>query len=428
MAAAAAQQPPANCTYTPMAENFGMSAGQCAPIRGAQVPNPQAFYRPPENPMNVPLGMGLPSRLPASTPSSAPIAADIAKAQYGGGGVSAHEAAAPEVKPVADGYGQMLAQPPPQAVDPRALLVPIDHHRLMQVLGPLSNRVKTRRYVAPFDFSAFEAAQNPQAVLQRVKDQTIFQHRQLDPLGKMRRGHLDTGIIVGVRVIEVKNDCDLPIAVQISGVRGNTYSFSGKRAPLVMAPNVERTYGKRGLVVHSLTDKIDVVNLERYSHLTPEKLKEGIMTMNGEKDIAFVEMNHPVMDVIRANQDHLKVDVNSFGKLKGKYYVVTSNVVRSCLDLFNSEFFQRNPFTALGDFSIKLERLDGRPWDSPEGIAHYFAGSDRVVAESLGRRNHVFLWLEIDYLVHAQPAATPPASYVVDPTAAAAAQAPTNGF
>ncbi len=263
----------------------------------------------------------------------------------------------PYPQKVANVYGEEEQQ----LVDPehfRKLELRVDK----SLLGGLHDLVKTRRYAATFTFSCFEAAQDPSLVRVKATEGDIFRMRSLDPYGKTRAGKLENGIVVNARVLHASSDCAVALGLKLSGIRGNTYHLGGKRCALPLFPGSKHRYGQRGLCIHRLTDKIDVRNIDRYGHLTMDSVKSTVLVVPGE-DFSFVEIRSPVMDIIAANEQMLKVDLTKFGTVKGKYYVVNNDVVKVpiapskeknpncyfffqvCLDTIEREFFQRMPFT-----------------------------------------------------------------------------------
>lgn len=303
---------------------FDLSTGECDPTR---LPGTGVV----QNPGAWPLGSGA---VPA--PAAAPISAELAKAQHAQAlaqqqqqqFIAQQQRVAAQVQQQQQQFGTQ-AIPQQQkaiaaAVSAVAAAIPtaggaavpdvnkVAHHQIIDpqsmiantigipadLLGGLHDWVKTRRYVASFDFSLYQAANDPASVKHLVAEQAhhIFRLRGLDPTGKGRGGVLSSGIVVGVRVLKTSSDCKVPLGVNFSGVRGMTYSLHGVRCAIPLFPHEQANYaeGHRGVVVHRMLESLDVRNLERYGHLTLEGVKKTILKLQGH-DFSFVEVNSPVM-------------------------------------------------------------------------------------------------------------------------------------
>lgn len=303
--------------------------------------------------------------------------------------------AAPEVNNVACNTEDMNSEKVAQ------MAVKVD----AKLLGSIANDVKTRRFAESLGFSLFEAGHDSSCVKAKVGDGNIFRMRKLDPSGRGRGGQLSTGILVGARLLEVHSDCDVALIAKVAGIRGNTYGIrSGKRGAFHVFPNTSKNYGKEGITIHRITELLDVRNLDRYGHLTLAAVKKTIMSFPSEI-FSFVEVTSPIMDIIHANQSKLRLDFTTFDTIQKKFYVVNNDVIQVCLEFLEREFFNRMPFTDLNNFSVEFERLDGKPWQSTEGLAEYSNDpeSKNLTQRSLLKRNTVSFAIALDYILHKGP-------------------------
>ncbi len=225
-----------------------------------------------------------------------------------------------------------------------------------------------------------------------------------------------------------RSDCKVPLGVKVVGVKGNSYHAAGSRFPIMLGYNETRDYAAKGRPIHRLTENINMRNLERYGHLTMEKINSTISPVTGIPDVSFVDVVSPIVDLIRANQKYLQVDVNSFVAVRGKHLLIDNALIEECKHVLKHDFFDTTPFLDLRTFGISVERLDKQAWDAVSGIESFNPNNDKIVRDFLHKQNLVTVELRVTYLLHAQKSAEN-AAYSDVPTAArAAASIATTGY
>lgn len=443
---------PGSAGYSPVPSYADYSTSRCAPIQTmgtGVVPNPA----------NYPLGFGVPQPVPPqaqarapismsnsspSIPQAAPVAADVAaakaafvKQQQGQladfvayqqqhqqigfpiAGVTPTEAEMldPTTAAACHGGKQRLG-----AQEMSALARPV--RGKVTLHEAILERAKTRVYRFDLDFTLAGAALNPTSVSQKIAEDahSIFQLR--DALSGEKTGEISNGILVNVDLLYAKSDCRIPLGVKVTGVKGNGYHANGGRYPIMVGYEEERDYGAKGRTIHRLTEHINMRRIERFGHLTMDKIGATIRPCTIEADVSFVEIDSPIVELIKMNQEYLQIDINSFSVVRGKHLLVDNALIDECKALLKREFFDATPFVDLRCFGIALERLDGQQWDSPVGIESFNSKNDMLVKGFLTKQNHVTVELRISYLLH-----THRRQEKNDlPMAAAAASPLTNGY
>ena len=226
-----------------------------------------------------------------------------------------------------------------------------------RLLGALASLVKVRRFTLSKDFSPAAAASDPSLVEFTLQEhcRDIFLLPSRDGSSTGRVGRLTDAILVGINVLQSTSSCPIPLAVQIKGVRGNTYDLtSGTRCALPLYSDTKTVYGEKGFTIHALCQHIDVERLQRYGHLTPEMLLKTVQQIPGRK-WSLVLANSPIMECIQSNADYFRVDMRKIILVERTSFMVKNSVIKACIKLMNDEYFARQPF--IGSFALFLVLL-----------------------------------------------------------------------
>jgi hypothetical protein len=272
-----------------------------------------------------------------------------------------------------------------------------DAESLKAAFGKMTETMKTRRYKFGTTFTMRRAAVQGVTIGVSKENKHIFQLK--NPEGGARIGMPETAILLGARLLSAYSDCRAEVGVKMAGAKGNTYVPAGGRFVFTVDYKENLSFGKEGLVIHQVSEVLDVRRLERYGHLTMEDILKTIFPVKG-LGISFVTVNSPIVYVVEKNKETLHIPVESFQPIESQYHLIADDIIQYVLQEIDKSFFKKMPFTDLTNFHLKLERTDGRKWDSPVGVESYSSGASgdqQAGTYFLTKPNRFRAWIELDF-------------------------------
>lgn len=83
----------------------------------------------------------------------------------------------------------------------------------------------------------------------------------------------------------------------------------------------------------------------------------------------FVHMDHPVIGVLRFNQQLIGCDIDSQKKLENEYFRVSKQVMKTCCDTIRDDVLSKMSTKDLNYFTLQARKLNNAPWEDPDHVS-----------------------------------------------------------
>lgn len=90
--------------------------------------------------------------------------------------------------------------------------------------------------------------------------------------------------------------------------------------------------------------------------------KEGVMDVPNQSFL-FVHMSHPVIGLLRYNQNLIGCDIDAQPKLEKEYLKVSKQVMATCCQTIRDDILNKMKTKDMTTFNIQLKTLNNRAWD-----------------------------------------------------------------
>lgn len=170
------------------------------------------------------------------------------------------------------------------------------------------------------------------------------------------------GLIRTVTLKEAQSTFPCGLGVTISCVPPNEVTDLGDRYAYTVLPNSTITSPQ---VVYTCDSSIqeNAAWRQQYGKWNKTNLeKEGVLDIPNQP-FYFVHMNHPVIGLLRHNQDMLTCDVDKMPMVDKQWFKLSRQVLNECCKTLRQQVLSKVHTQDMNMFSLQLHRLNAESWD-----------------------------------------------------------------
>lgn len=208
-----------------------------------------------------------------------------------------------------------------------------------------------------------------------------------------RDGDLSRVVIMGIRLISAKNKLPTCVVVRATGCKGRDYDCkTGKRGLLVMPPGYKEDCGANPRALHLYAPSVSVHAFSRFGKIRVADLSKDVTAVPG-KAWSLVDVNSPIVEVIKASQAELKSTLQDVKIIEGMMPV--KNELVDSVKQFLQENIAKFPGTDCTKFSIDFARSAGCHFAEKGDIA----APEEQVQFHLREGKTVYVKIICDYVI-----------------------------
>lgn len=214
--------------------------------------------------------------------------------------------------------------------------------------------------------------------------------------GEKRVGDLTGVVILEVRLLHLQTNIKTPVTFNFTGCKGRDYDMGTNCRGLVNASAAGGDYHEhnpQGRVVSRYFPNIDRASLLRYGKLRNSDLRKDITDLPN-KGWSLVPINSPILEVIDASQDGLKIKLNNVHVIDDVVPVETE-LVGAVIDFLN-EHVDKFPGHDCTEFALTATRSSG---DSFSQAGDLCGHSSEVIKYNLKEPAGFCIKVELDYCI-----------------------------
>ena len=173
---------------------------------------------------------------------------------------------------------------------------------------------------------------------------------------------LSRAMLRSVTVLESNSNIDEIVAVHIDGLPSKEFTAAGDGASLFLTGEGRVTQPQE-LFNMSGNTELGLAWMHKYPRYTHENLdKEGIMLLTGAS-YYFVDIDHPAIHMLRANEDTLGVHISQEPAAEGRWFKVDIDAFMFCVQNIRDDILQNTPSTFnLSHLTVRIAKPDGARW------------------------------------------------------------------
>lgn len=229
---------------------------------------------------------------------------------------------------------------------------------------------------------------------------SIFQPKDTDKgfANRHEKCDIKSAVLHEMKITEIRSNFPCSLGVTISGVQGQ--HFTKEAVPYAKVILQDTVWSGCDTMVEA-DEMTNSEYLRKYPGMNRENLsKVGILKVPDE-DFVFVDMAHPIVEMLQVNQSVLQVDMSEAQLVDGRWYKVATQVVEDCTRLLDQQLLQHLPIIDLTQFEVCFERTGKMSWDSTSVIADSIPPAaqnyDGLLERVMTKSNAVQLQIEMTY-------------------------------
>lgn len=172
---------------------------------------------------------------------------------------------------------------------------------------------------------------------------------------------LRNAIILKATILEQQNSFPVPLGVSMSCITPEESTELGEKYVCTSLANTTNTNPQ---VVFE-TDANSNESIEwrnKYPNYNASNLEEWGVLEVSRCPYVFVDQNHPVIALLRANKELLGADIDQTPKVDDQWHKVSRQVFKTCCNTLRTKVLSRIATRDLNSFSVQLHRLQDREW------------------------------------------------------------------
>lgn len=224
-------------------------------------------------------------------------------------------------------------------------------------------------------------------------DKTRFNPFQIDANGNVRQDKSSQVVLRSAKLLAVHNSFPVSLGIKVTGVPGETFTESGDAYADVVFPR--QSWSGEKMLVESDVRSTEIFK-ERYEGWSDKNLrKKGVVNLP-EETYRFVDMQHPLVDMIRENSHLLQSNINEAVLIDGKYVKVDNDVFDSCVHSLEKQLSNTLPIHNMDNFKVSVHKIGARNWTDPSDIVPPNHAEMNISAE-MTKNHHCKVLMELKY-------------------------------
>jgi hypothetical protein len=182
--------------------------------------------------------------------------------------------------------------------------------------------------------------------------------------------------VISCKCLEVKSSLPVPVGVMINCIPNMEVTETGEYFAFTALP---MSYNNQ---IHTLfeadtSSSEDLEWRQQFREYTSENLStHNILPVSGMPYV-FVHETHPIVALLRANNDVVGVKVDDAAKIDGEWFKVSKQVLDTCCNTLRSKILTKMNCQDLNQLQVQLKRLDAKEWtDHGDCLMEYMNNVD----------------------------------------------------
>lgn len=174
--------------------------------------------------------------------------------------------------------------------------------------------------------------------------------------------NLRNGVIKKLTIKEHQSTFPYILGVDISCIPPTEVTHIGEKWAYTVLPNSSINTPQTIYVCDHMTQEKNLWHNQFPAFNASNLETHGVMEVPNHPFL-FVHMDHPVIALLRYNQNLIGCDIDAQQKLEKEYFKVSKQVMATCCQTIRDEVLSKMNTRDLNLFTLQLRRLNNTPWD-----------------------------------------------------------------
>ena len=204
---------------------------------------------------------------------------------------------------------------------------------------------------------------------------------------------LSSALIHEVTILQQHNNFPVPLGVHFNCMPANEYTELGDAYAYTVLPNSKMSTPETIFKAPPLSEDMYEWHQQFPQYNASNLETEGIMHVNNHP-VVFIDCQHPVVSILRANTHLLGCDIDSQKKVEGTWFKISKQVLKTCCDTLRQKVLNKMTTHDLNTLSLQINRINSNGWEDLGDGSQAMAGlklksSWTPEEEENAKRNHL---------------------------------------
>jgi hypothetical protein len=173
---------------------------------------------------------------------------------------------------------------------------------------------------------------------------------------------LNCAVIHKVTLLEHQSTFPVPLGVEINCVPSREVTELGQKFAYTVLPGSVNSNAHTIYETEILNDEMYSWHREFPTYTAANLDSEGVIPVNGQPFV-FIDCNHPVVSLLRANSHLIGCDIDTQKKIENQYFKISRQVLHSCCDTLRRKVLSKVTSHDLNTLSLQIHRINAEGWE-----------------------------------------------------------------
>ena len=204
---------------------------------------------------------------------------------------------------------------------------------------------------------------------------------------------LSSALIHEVTILQQKNGFPVTLGVHFNCMPAKEYTELGDAYAYTVLPHSDLSTPETVFKASPLSEDMYEWHKQFPQYNASNLETEGIMHVNNHP-VVFIDCQHPVVSILRANAHLIGCDIDSQKKIEGTWFKISKQVLKTCCDTLRQKVLNKMTTYDLNTLGLQINRLNSNGWEDFGDGSQAMAGFKIKAGwtpeeEETAKRNHL---------------------------------------
>ena len=173
---------------------------------------------------------------------------------------------------------------------------------------------------------------------------------------------LRSALVHEVTILDQHSNFPVSLGVHLNCVPAREFTELGDAYAYTVLPNSKLSTPETIYKAQPLSEEMYEWHKQFPQYNAANLETEGIMHVNNHPSV-FIDCQHPVVSILRANAHLIGCDIDSQKKMGDNYFKISRQVLKTCSDTIRQKVLNRITTHDLNTLGLQINRLNANGWE-----------------------------------------------------------------
>ena len=173
---------------------------------------------------------------------------------------------------------------------------------------------------------------------------------------------LSSALMHEVTIMQQHSDFPVPLGVHFNCVPPREFTELGEAYAYTVLPNSKLNVPETVFKAKPMSEDMYEWHKQFPQYNAANLETEGIMHVNNHPFV-FIDCQHPVVSILRANTHLIGCDIDSQKKVEGNWFKISRQVLKTCCDTLRQRVLNEMTTFDLNTLGLQISRINATGWE-----------------------------------------------------------------